>query len=139
MLRMLTICALLSIPTLASAEVCDKVVGESWRTADGPVWLLNPSGFPFGLLFLAVVFVLVVAVKLWWLAYAVSALLVLGDVLYVLVDLIPDHDIYRAAIYEGCRSYRADLMDVGLRLLLAVTFIWLGYRAGRFVRAKQSM
>ena len=82
--------------------------------------------------------VLVLAARLWWLGLAVSALLASGSLLYVLVDLLPDQDIYRAARYEGCRSYQTDLLDLGLRLFLAVVFAWLGYRARRDVIANRS-
>ncbi|HKA74997.1 MAG TPA: hypothetical protein VKE26_24545 [Xanthobacteraceae bacterium] len=133
---MAAVCVL-AVPTLANAEVCDKVVGENWRTADGPVWLLNPSGFPLGLVMLIGCLVLVLAARLWWLGLAVSALLASGSLLYVLVDLLPDQDIYRAARYEGCRSYQTDLLDLGLRLFLAVVFAWLGYRARRDVIANR--
>jgi hypothetical protein len=116
----------------ASAEVCDKAVGETWQPNDGPVWLLNPVGFPYALLFFLGLLVLLVITRfrwLRWLAYAVSSFLVLGAALLLFADLIPQHEIYLMQVQEGCRSYRTDLMGLVVSLALAACFIWLGHRS----------
>ena len=118
---------LLFAPALASAEVCDKAVGEGWRSENGPVWLLNPNGFPIGLAILIGGLVLVVATKLRWFAYLVSAFLVFSAGGIVFADLVPGHDIYLAQIREGCRSYQTDLMDVGLIITFGFAYAWLGH------------
>jgi len=123
--------ALLLVPTLAGAEVCDKAVGESWRPADGPVWLLNPVGLPIAVTILVSGLVLVAVARLRWFGYLGSAFLVLNAAVLVFADLVPEHDIYLAQIREGCRSYRTDLMDVGLMTIFAVAYGWLGHRAKR--------
>jgi hypothetical protein len=123
--------ALLILPTIANAEICDKAVGDAWRREHGPVWLLNPVGFPFGLIFLAGTLILLAVVRIqWfqWLGYFVAALLLLGTFLLIVADLIPQHDIYMAQIREGCRSYRTDLMNVAVSVPLAAFYAWLGYR-----------
>jgi hypothetical protein len=134
LVRPLLVLVLLFLPTTASAEICDKAVGEAWRSEHGPVWLLNPVGFPLGLTNLVGGLILLAVVRVQWLqwfGYGVSALLVLGNISLVLADLIPQHDIYLAQIREGCRSYRTDLMSMGLTLAFAVIYAWLGYRVRR--------
>jgi hypothetical protein len=111
----------------AHAEVCDKVVGESWRSADGPVWLLNPVGWPLALLVSGLL--LVSIFKLKWLGYVAAALLLLYVLVFFCVDWFPDHQVYRYAIKEGCRSYHTDLMDAALMFCFALAYAWLGYRA----------
>ena len=66
-----------------------------------------------------------------WFGYAVSAFLVFNAAVLVFADLMPEHKIYLAQIQEGCRSYRTDLMDLGLILAFASCYVWLGYQAKR--------
>jgi hypothetical protein len=115
----------------AVAEVCDKAVGESWQPKDGPIWLLNPVGMPIAFIFLICGLVIVATTRLWWLGYVGSALLVANALALVFFDLIPEHEIYLAQIREGCRSYRTDLVNVGLMTIFAVAYGWLGHRAKR--------
>jgi hypothetical protein len=127
-------CALLAFPTAAAAEICDKAVGEAWRSEQGAVWLLNPVGFPYALTGLVAGLIPLLIVKapwLQWLGFAVSAVLVVIAVIVVTGDLIPQHDIYLAQVREGCRSNRTDLMNVGLMLAIGVSYAWMGYRLRR--------
>jgi hypothetical protein len=112
----------------AAAEVCDKVVGEGWQPSHGPVWLLNPVGFPVGLTILLAGLVLVAAVRSRWLGYSASGLVVLVGATLIFVHLMPEHDIYLASIKEGCRSYLTDVIDVALLLSFACAYAWLGHR-----------
>src|SRR5713101_4537489 len=106
--------------TAATAEVCDKAVGENWRPWDGPVWLLNPVGFLIGLTALVGAVALVVVTRQRWLGYVASgllALVIVGD----LSDIISLHEVYRYELKEGCRSVPTDLFDIGLLTTFAVT------------------
>jgi hypothetical protein len=119
---------------MANAEICDKAVGETWRSEDGPVWLLNPVGFPSALTILIgglILLAMAKARRFQWFGYVVSAFLVLIAAIAVSADLIPQHDIYLAQIREGCRSYRTDLMNVALFLAFALMYAWQGYRIRR--------
>jgi hypothetical protein len=119
----------------AHAEVCDKAVGESWRPADRPVWLLNPAGWPIAFAVLIGGMIVVDFLKLRWVGYLVSGLLVIYVVVLVFADLIPQHYIYQQEVREGCRSFKADLADAALMLFFAGSYAWLGYRAKRGVAA----
>ena len=123
--------ALLSFRSAALAEVCDKAVGESWYPSHGPVWLLNPLGFPFGLSALVTGLVMIAALRRPWLAYAGSMMLALYLASIAFADLIPEHEIYLAQIREGCRAYRTDLLDVGIVFVFAAMYLWIGRRIGR--------
>jgi hypothetical protein len=127
---------LLSGTTLARAEVCDKVVGEAWLPGDGPVWLLNPVGFPTGLVLLLGGLALLLILGLRWIGCLGSALLLFAATMMVSFDLIPQHEIYLAAVREGCRSYRTDLMNVGLYVALAAAYAWLAHRVRQKVASR---
>ncbi len=120
---------LLAVSRPAFAEICDKAVGEDWRRAHGPVWLLNPVGFPFGMTILLVALVLVARAKRSWPGYVAAALAVASAASLALVDVIPDHDIYRMQVREGCRSFRTDVMQIALLVSFALAFGWLGFRS----------
>jgi hypothetical protein len=134
--RAFTALATLLLSTPSYAEVCDKAAGESWRPEHGPVWLLNPvGGVPFTSLIL--VAGLFIAGRYRWVGYLGSAILVAFAAVLAFADLIPEHDIYLMQVREGCRSHRADLMNLGLMTAFAVAYTWFGYRAHR--RAASSL
>lgn len=114
----------------AFAEVCDKVAGDNWQPADGPVWTFHlASGLPTGFILVGGL-VLVGFAQLRWLAYGGSTILAIM-IAFVLTDMIQMHDVYRAAIREGCRSFETDLFNLGLMIAFALAYAWLGYRAKR--------
>jgi hypothetical protein len=119
--------ALVSSP--AYAEVCDKAVGDNWLPSHGPVWLLNPVGFPFGLTIFLAGLLAVAFFRLRWVGYLAGTLLLLLAAISVSVDLIPQHDSYLATLREGCASLLTDWMNVGLVGAFAVAYVWLGHRA----------
>src|ERR1700741_748361 len=61
--KLVRVLLFLPFPTPVFAELCDKAVGESWQPEHGPVWLLNPLGFPLGLAVLTGVLVWVGVAK----------------------------------------------------------------------------
>src|SRR5205807_5307361 len=119
----------LLISSAAVAEVCDKTVGERWQPEDGPIWLLNPVGFPLGLALLICGVVAVAIVGRRSIGYLGAALLMSIAAAGVFADLVSEHDIYLAQIREACRSYQTDLMDVALITAFAFGCGWVGYRA----------
>ena len=121
----------------AIAEVCDKAVGDDWRPGDGPVWILNPVGWPIGSA--VVIGGLFLAGRLRWVGYLGASVLMLAAIALLFADLIPQHDIYLAEIREGCRSLRTDLMDLGFLIVAAAAYGFLGYRAGRKSRLHGSL
>src|SRR5262249_44000752 len=60
----------------AIAEVCDKAVGDDWRPGDGPVWILNPVGWPIGSA--VVIGGLFLAGRLRWVGYLGASVLMLA-------------------------------------------------------------
>jgi len=114
--------------TSAAAEVCDKAVGEAWQAEHGPVWLLNPVGFPIGLTLLICGLALVAVTRNRWIGIVGAVLLLLYASALVFADLVPQHYVYIAQIREGCRSYRTDLMDLALIATFALAYVWLGHR-----------
>ena len=114
--------------TAALAEICDKAVSEDWVSAHGPVWLLNPVGFPFGLSFLIASLVLVAVLRSRMLALVLIALTASSIAVAVTVDLIPQHEIYLMQVSEGCRSLATDWMDVGVLSAFAAALFWLARR-----------
>jgi hypothetical protein len=115
--------------TPALAEVCDKVVGDSWQPGHGAVWILNPSGFPSELLLLLSGLLLVAAAKNSILGYVGAALTVGYTALLLYLALGLESDIYRLAVREGCRSHSRDVLHVAALILFALAFAWLGYRS----------
>src|SRR5262245_2146813 len=95
--------ALMLSPTVATAEVCDKAVGEWWQAANGPVWLLNEGGFPIDLTILLAGLVLLMVARVRWVGYVVSAVLLFVAAVTVFADLVPQHDSHLMEIREGCR------------------------------------
>lgn len=130
--------ALLVGATEAFAEVCDKGAGgDSWMPEHGPVWLLNPVGWPFGLVLLLAGLVLA-AVRSKWIGYAGAALIVSWIAVSIFVDLIPEHQVYRMQVEEGCKSLATDWAEVGVLALFALAYGWLGLRRHR-VEARRIM
>jgi hypothetical protein len=124
----------LPIPTPVFAELCDKAVGESWRPEHGPVWLLNPVGFPIGLAVLTGVLVWVGVAKSGWPGF-ICASLILG---IVAIGLMPTNDpdpMWLSLLKEGCISERANLMNTYVLVAFAFAYAFLGFIA-RMRRAK---
>jgi hypothetical protein len=102
MLRLGSTFPFLLIPSLAAAEVCDKVAGEGWWPEHGPVDAPNWwRFFGFAVVSLAVIRFL----RSRSLAWFGAALAGLGSLLNGCVAVFPDdNEITRAAIREGCLS-----------------------------------
>ena len=122
--------ALLVGVTQAFAEVCDKGKGgESWMPAHGPVWLLNPVGWPLGLIALVAGLALA-ATRSKWIGYGGAALLASFIAVHS-GELVERHEIYRAQVEEGCRTLATDWADVGVLAVFALAYAWLGLRRHR--------
>ncbi len=115
----------------ASAEVCDKAVGNSWRVVNGPVWLLNPPGFPFGAMMLVSALLVVFVTRKAMLAYIAAGLALLSGMVILAADVIPQHDVYLSELREGCRSVRTDLADVAILAAFVLVCASLGLRFRR--------
>jgi hypothetical protein len=119
------------LPAEALAEICDKGAGgDAWMPEHGPVWLLNPVGWPIGILALTIG-LLLAARGAKWIGYGVAAFLVSQITLRVFVDLLPQHDVYRMQVEEGCVSVITDWADIGLVTIFAIAYGWLGFRRHR--------
>ncbi|WP_159079845.1 hypothetical protein [Methyloceanibacter sp. wino2] len=121
----------------AFAEVCDKGVGEYWRLADGPAWLLNPAatsfnpiGFPITLSLLAIGLVCVAYFRLWWLAFPISAWCILVSLLLV-ANAVEPGPFYEDSLREGCLSPLTNAADIAIWVAFAATYFLFGYRASR--------
>ncbi len=135
--RILAFAGFVAVPVAgASAEVCDKVVGEAWMPQQGPVWIFNPAEFPWALLVFTGIMA-VSAIRGWpRLLIAGAILLALVGSAEVFADLLPRHDVYRAAVTEGCRSIPTDVADVVVLLMGA---LGLGAMALRLVAKKRTV
>jgi hypothetical protein len=116
---------LVSSPALA--EVCDKVVGDSWRPEQAAWFLalavgLELAGFA-GLLALALV------LKQKWLCFLGAALAAVRAL--SVVGWIFEDDIYSAAVHEGCSSFQIDIAHVGFLIALGFVCIWFGLQPRR--------
>jgi hypothetical protein len=112
--------------TSAGAEVCDKLMGDDWRSEHGPAGRLGPFGA------LVLIGGLAAAMKLPWVGYLGAALLVSYAALILFVEgAIPNDHVYQAAVREGCRSVALDVINAGLYCLVAFAYWWLGYRTDR--------
>jgi hypothetical protein len=121
----------LAVPSRAVAEVCDKVVGESWSPQHGPVWLLHPVGFPLGLTAIVSGLIIAALLRRAWLAYLGAVQLAIYGGIAVFADLIPQPEVYRSALKEGCRSVSTDIAEVALVALFALAYVWVGRRTRR--------
>ena len=129
-LRFGLIAAATWLPAEAFAEICDKGAGgDAWMPEHGPVWLLNPVGWPLGLIGLLLWFVLAARGPK-WVGYAGTALLA-AWIAISLLDVMQQHDVYRMQVKEGCRSLTTDWAEVGLLTLFAIAYGWLGFRRHR--------
>jgi hypothetical protein len=152
--------ALIAAPGIAMAEVCDKVVSEQWRPADGPArtvvsgdWIsVSPV---FALLLLAIPVALIsmpialkafhagerasfmAAVYLKWTAYAAAILVALSAV-FLLRDVNDTDDILRAAAREGCVSLRESWTLFGATALVVLLYGWTAWRTRRFASAAET-
>ena len=120
------------------AEVCDKAVGDRWMPGDGPVWLLNPTGFPWGLAVLTGGLILAGVAKGSLPAFTGAAFVWLYVVMGVASALVPDKDanaMWLAMQSEGCVSTRTELMNTGVLAAFALAYMILGFRA-RYRHAK---
>ena len=120
---------MIALPTSVLAEVCDKAVGESWSPSDGPVWLLNPIGWP--LAFIVGGLIVVFVFRLRWVGYAVSAILALYLLLGFYLDSLPDPAHFaEMMLREGCRSRLTDLLTDLAVACFAALYGLLGYWRG---------
>jgi hypothetical protein len=124
--------------TLANAEVCDKAIWWDWRREDGPVWLFG-SGIPFTFILLVAGLALVIAKKLWWFGYILSALTLINAAAIYFLDVLPAHDIYLAELREGCRSKLTDIADVSLFAAFGCAFLGFGYFAYRSAKSRSQV
>jgi hypothetical protein len=116
MLRLGSVLSFLLLPSLAAAEVCDKVAGEGWWPEHGPVDAPNWWRF---LGFVVVSLALIRLLKLRSLAWFGAAFAGLGILFNGLLAIWPDdNEITRAAIREGCLSPHNSLYS----FLLATAF-----------------
>ena len=129
-MRRLTIPSLLTLPSPAFADVCDKAVGESWMPEDGPVWILNPAGFPSGIVFFTLMVLLVLATKSRVVGILAAALAISYAAIHIL-DVVENHPVYRAMIREGCRSIPTDLIQIAIFTTFAALVSWLGVRLSK--------
>jgi hypothetical protein len=107
---------------------------ESWRASDGPVWLLNPVGWPLALLVGGLVLTALLPVR--WLGYAAAAIVALLLAVGFLLDRLPDaNHIYDLMVREGCRSQRTDLWNSLVLACFALAYGLVGYWKQR--RGKQ--
>jgi hypothetical protein len=117
--------------TEALTEACPRDAGGgSWKPDDGPVWLLNPVGWPVGPMLLLAGLVLA-ATRSKWVGYAGAALVVSWIAVGIFVDLIPQHQVYRMQVEQGCKSLATDWAEMGVLALFALAYGWLGLRRHR--------
>jgi hypothetical protein len=124
----------LLFPTPVFAELCDKAVGENWGPEHGPVWLLNPVGFPTGLAVLTGVLVWVGVAKSGWPGFVCASLILV----IVAIGFIPTNDpdpMWLALFKEGCISERTNLMNTYVLVVFGFAYAFLGFVA-RMRRAK---
>ena len=126
-MRRIAISFFATLPSPALAEVCDKAVGESWMPKDGPVWILNPAGFPSAIVFATLTFLLVLATKSRVVGILAAALAMSYAAIHIL-DVVENHPVYQAMLREGCRSIATDLLQIGIYTTFATLVSWLGYR-----------
>jgi hypothetical protein len=129
----LAVIAIIALLTAASAEVCDKAVGDDWRSEHGPVWLLNPVGFPVDLTLLIGGLALVRITRQRWLGYVALGLIALS-IYGHLYDVILQHQVYQFELSEGCRSVATDLLNVVLLIAFFGAFFWLDGALNRLPR-----
>jgi hypothetical protein len=148
---------MLSWPTMAFAEVCDKIVGEQWRRGDGPAWTVtfpgtfDPTrlsltawlvafGIPLGIA-LASSWTrtsLPAAIVLKWIGYVVAGLAALFA-LFIVQGMIFLQDIdaiHALAAKEGCIVFHHDwrnvLINTVVIMLVILVYGWMALRLKRF-------
>ncbi|WP_438276779.1 hypothetical protein [Nitrobacter sp.] len=126
-----TLVSALAVTSPASAEVCDKAIGDSWRAANGPVWLLNPQGFSFCAIILISALLVIFVTRKPILAYVASGLALLYGAVILASDVVLQHDLYLSELREGCRSVRTDLADVAILAAFVIVCASLGLRFRR--------
>ena len=126
------LCSLLvvTMPTSAAAEVCDKA-RPRWSPADGPVGQLGETFFTFtttpGIVLMALLAISLL-IRVRWLFILNAVLTFLFGFLLVLNWRYVDdmHEITRAAVAEGCIT--APFLPVAI---LAALFVLMAYRTVR--------
>lgn len=110
-----------STPSTAWAEVCDKVAGDNWMPADGPIDLsfAAQSLVAVGLLCIVVFFRLT---RLSWMLFGLMGLLIL-----LRMSGTESDPITQAAINEGCRRPR-HILDIVLPMIAGIAFAWVALR-----------
>jgi hypothetical protein len=119
----------LSAAAPALAEVCDKAAGDHWMPEDGPMLVLG-----YGRAFTVCVVVGCLLAAYVVRRAAALPLMVIGAGLFAigvaaLTDGVFAPDIYMAAVREGCRALRADIVGLTIGVALIVLGGWLR-RAG---------
>jgi hypothetical protein len=150
-------CAMLTFPSAAVAEVCDKVVGEGWRRGDGPAWtvtfpgILEPARLSFGAWVVAfgippgialvsswVRIPLLGAIVLKWIGYVVAGAVALFAFFMVqgMIFLQDVDAIHALAAKEGCmvfhRNWRGVSINTGAIALVVFAYVWMALRLKRF-------
>jgi hypothetical protein len=100
-------------------EVCDKIVGESWRAEDG-LWQSWVFMIPLHIIILFGLSFLFIRKKLYKASFALSIILVLlgGTNVWSWLGPVSDYDeIWQSAIKEGCAS-RAFGLAAGLEFVM---------------------
>ena len=114
----------------AFAEVCDKVVGEWWTPAHGPVASARhvASAWVLIILFAALLFGISRAKSL-----LATALYIVGAITLVLLDMggyAESKNVIRSAIAEGCLSDNRSIITESVSwLALALTLVLFGIKA----------
>jgi hypothetical protein len=115
----------------AAAEVCDKLVGESWRPDQGPAWLFNPF-FPQLVVWaiIAVGITLTALLRRRWVGYmaAILCLLVVG---VILMEPPPGDPVRIASVRDGCAAALTMTLDAAIAAALATACIVLGHVVSR--------
>jgi hypothetical protein len=150
-------CAFLACPTVAAAEVCDKVVGEQWRRGDGPAWALtfpgafDPTRLPLAAWVVAFGIPLGIALATFWTRAPLPAAIVLKWIGYFVAGLaalfaffivrgmifLQDIDaIHALAAKEGCIVFHHDwrnvLINTGAVTLVILAYGWMAICLKRF-------
>ena len=156
-------CAILVFPTVAAAEVCDKVVGEHWRPGDGPAWSVTlPGSFDWtkvrpaewavllgvpcmlACMTLAERIPLLTASLLKWVGYLATGLVVIVALyaMHVMIFLDGLDAIHALAAKEGCIGIRHDWQDVlingGVMALIVSAYVLMAMRMKRFERSVEA-
>ncbi|MEQ1614651.1 MAG: hypothetical protein ABL904_18045 [Hyphomicrobiaceae bacterium] len=115
---------LLGLAVPAVAEVCDKVVGDHWIPADGPVWLPSIGAW----MFWGVLAIYALGTQEPLAARAIGSCILVVNVflsLGAMYDYVEAHEVIVAAVREGCRSPSADIANSAILFAVGLGFLAL--------------